>query len=308
MSFDVSIVIVNWNTRDILRDCLRSIYEQTRDVNIEVIVIDNASSDDSSKMVSHEFPQVVLIENRQNVGFAKANNQGFTIAKGRYVLLLNPDTVILDGAIQKAVQFADGKPSAGVIGIRTERANGQMCLDCFQYASIANMLISIFGLNKLFPKSRLFGRERYSWWDYRSVKSVEVVAGCFMLVRREVLDLVGGLDEKFFMYGEEMDWCRRITKAGWKILFYPEARIIHHGAQSSSQNPTGMRLEQRKSFLYFFKKHYGVFQMSVAVLLLFLSGLFRLAYWLVRWPLSQGETRIRCTKKIRQSVITAIGI
>ena len=147
---DVSIIIVNWNTRDILRNCLRSVYEQTLGIDYEVIVVDNASADGSAEMVAAEFFQVRLIRNAENRGFAAANNQGIAIAEGMYILLLNPDTIVLDGAIQKSIAFADQYPSSGVVGIQTHRPDGTLQHNCFQFTSILNMLISMVGLNKIF--------------------------------------------------------------------------------------------------------------------------------------------------------------
>lgn len=304
----VSILIVNWNTRDILRGCLRSVYEQTCDIIYEVIVIDNASADGSAEMVKQEFPLVILIENTKNRGFAAANNQGIQIAKGQYILLLNSDTVVLDGAIQKSILFANQDLSMGVVGVRTELPDGTFTRDCFQFTSILNLLISLLGLHTMFPRNRFFGRERLTWWDYQSVREVDVVAGCYMLVRREAIELVGGMDEMYFMYGEEMDWCLRFKLAGWKVVYYPYAHIIHYGRQSSILNPNAMYLEQRKSYLYFYKKHYGQFKKFIAMVLLFLNGLFRFFYWTVRWPISQGQNKEKCKQKIRQSILMCFGV
>jgi len=282
---DVSIIIVSWNTRDILRDCLRSVYEQTKAITFEVIIVDNSSRDGSAEMVREEFPQIILIENSGNRGFAAANNQGMAIAKGWYVLLLNPDTIVLDGAIQKSVLFADQNPSAAVVGVRIERPDGTLCRDCFRYASLLNLIISTFGMHRLFPRSRFWGREGYSRWDYRSVLVVEVVAGCYMLTRRQAIDIVGNMDESYFMYGEEMDWCWRFQRAGWKVLYYPDARIIHCGGMSAAQNPVGMSIELQKSFLRFIEKRQGRAGRLAARGLLFLARLIRLLYWSIRWTI-----------------------
>ena len=252
---DVSIVIVNWNTRDILSGCLRSIYEQTNGLDFEVIVIDNASTDGSAEMVKKEFPQFVLLENSQNRGFAAANNQGMAIAKGRYVLLLNSDTVVLGNAVKKTFDFSDSHPECGAVGCRVLNADRSLQKTCFMFPSILNMLLSTSYLYKLFPKSRVFGRERMTWWDRDDEREVDVVTGCFMLVRREVTEAVGVMDEQFFMYGEETDWCYRIKMAGWKIRFTSGAEIIHFGGQSSKQAAPQMALQLRGSILQFIYKH-----------------------------------------------------
>lgn len=306
-TLDVSIIIVNWNTRDILQDCLRSVYEQTKDVRFEVIVIDNASTDGSATMAKEEFPQAILIENLQNRGFAAANNQGMAIAGGRYILLLNPDTIVLDGAIQKSVLFADQNPSAAVVGVCIERPDGTLCRDCFRYASLLNLIISTFGMHRLFPRSRFWGRERYSWWDYRSIRLVEVVAGCYMLTRRQAIDIVGNMDESYFMYGEEMDWCWRFQRAGWKILYYPDARIIHYGGMSAAQNPVGMSIELQKSFLRFIEKRQGRAGRLAARGLLFLAWLIRLLYWSIRWTIGPSHIRSLSRRNLRRIMYLSLG-
>jgi len=252
---DVSVIIVNWNTRDILRDCLQSIFEETRDITYEVIVIDNASSDGSVEMVAAEFPQVQLIANRANRGFASANNQGLAVAGGRYVLLLNSDTVVLANAIAKAARFADSHPDAAAVGCRVLNPDRTLQRTCFMFPSILNIVLSITYLYKMFPGSEFFGREKMSAWQRDDVREVEVVTGCFMLVRKEAIQQAGLMDEGYFMYAEEADWCWRFKRAGWRNLFTPEAQIIHLGGQSSKQVASKMTLQLRASILRFFRKN-----------------------------------------------------
>lgn len=304
-SLDVSILIVNWNTRDILCDCLRSVYEQTQGISFEVIVIDNASSDNSVEMVKQEYAKVILIENQENRGFAAANNQGIRIAKGKYILLLNPDTVVLECAIQKSVAFADLHTEAAVVGIRNDRPDGLQVKNCFQFASVQNLIISLLGLHRLFPRSRFWGRERMTWWDYQDIREVNVVAGCYMLVRRDAIEQVGMLDENYFMYGEEMDWCWRFSESGWKIIYYPEAAIIHYGGMSVEKNPNEMRKELQRSYLYFIEKRQGRLARIIVRLLFFLSGLTRYIYWSILGTAGSRKYReISRTKK--QQAMTAM--
>jgi len=251
----VSIVIVNWNTKDILRGCLGSIFTQRSELACDVIVVDNASTDGSPQMVEEEFPQVILIRNSANRGFAPANNQGIAIAKGRYVLLLNSDTVVLDGAIEKTAAFADAHPEAAVVGCRVLNPDKSLQPTCFMYPSVLNLFLDAMHLSKLFPRSRFFSRERMAWWKREDVREVEVVTGCFMLVRREAIDRVGPMDEDYFMYGEETDWCWRFHRAGWRLMFTPSGQIIHFGGQSTSQVRPQMLLQLRSGVLLFFRKH-----------------------------------------------------
>lgn len=295
---DVSIIIVNWNTRQILRDCLQSVYEQTQDIAFEVIVVDNGSSDDSTDMIRGEFPQVRLIANPDNRGFASANNQGIADATGRYILLLNSDTVVLDGAIQKTVTFADSRPDAGVFGCRVLNCDKTLQPTCFMFPSLLNMVLSSAYLYKLFPRNRFFGRERMTWWDRNDVREVEVVTGCFLMARTEVMQQVGLLDEAYFMYGEETDWCFRFKKAGWKVLFTPEPQIIHLGGQSSKLNSEKMYIQLRKSILQFMRKHRSWPVYLVACLLVVLFLALRIPWWALA-SLASSRDRAECRARLR---------
>ncbi|MDT8301034.1 MAG: glycosyltransferase family 2 protein [Sedimentisphaerales bacterium] len=288
---DVSIIVVSWNTRDILRNCLKSIYEQGGEVAFEVIVLDNASTDGSAEMVKQSFSQVILIENSENRGFAAANNQGIAKARGRYVLLLNSDTIILDKAVEKTISFADTHPEAAVVGCRVLNQDRTLQPTCFMFPSILNMLLSSTYLYKLFPKNKFFGRERMTWWNRNDIREVDVVTGCFMLVRREAIEQVGLMDERFFMYAEETDWCYHFKKAGWKIIFTPAGEIIHLGGQSSRQKQCKMILQLRGSILLFMKKNKCFLTYTLACLLVALFFFLRVPYWLVRAMFSPNSKR-----------------
>ena len=254
---DVSIVIVSWNTREITRNCLRSIYAAAGKVKYEIILIDNYSSDGSAEMVAREFPEVVLRRNEENRGFAAANNQGIALAQGRYVLLLNSDTVVVDGAIAKVVTFADAHPKAGMVGCQTRCPNGDLQYNCFLFPSLLNLVLSLTKLQVLFWHKPFFGRYRLGWWDYRSVREVDGIAGCFMLARKAAIDQVGPMAEEYFMYSEDTDWCWRFHRAGWKVMYTPGPIIIHYGGCSSSQAATDMHLMERRSLLMFLEKKSG---------------------------------------------------
>ncbi|UCE98821.1 MAG: glycosyltransferase family 2 protein [Planctomycetota bacterium] len=279
---DVSIVIVSWNTCDILRDCLESVYLETKGVQSEVIVIDNGSSDGSAEMIKKEFSAVNLIVNEENRGFAAANNQGMAIAQGRYVLLLNSDTIVLNNVISKTISFADNHPEAAVVGCRVMNPDKSLQPTCFMFPSILNMLLSASYLYKLFPKSKFFGREQMTWWDRSDIREVDVVTGCFMLVRQEAIKQVGTMDEQFFMYADETDWCYRFRQAGWKVLFTPDAEIIHLGGASSKSLRAEMILQTRASILLFFQKHRSTFSYRLACLAFSMHALIRIPYWLLR--------------------------
>jgi len=276
---DVSIVIVNWNTCDILRDCLASIYENNIGVKFEVIVVDNASSDGSQEMIQEQFPQAIVIANKTNRGFAAANNQGIAVSHGQYVLLLNSDTVILDDAIDKMVAFADTQSKAGMVGCRVLNPDRSLQRSCFMFPSVLNTALWVSYLFKVFPRSRFFGRDRMTWWDGDDVREVDVLTGCFMLVRREAMEQVGPMDEQFFMYFEETDWCYRFKKSGWKVMFTPNADIVHLGGASSKKVRTGMVNQWRKSMLLYYKKHKSLLAYISAWVLIMLFFLTRVPYW-----------------------------
>ena len=257
-----------------------------------MIVIDNASIDGSAEMVKREFPQIVLVENSKNAGFAAANNQGIAIAKGRYVLLLNSDTVILDNAITRTIAYADNHEDAAVIGCRVLNPDRTLQPTCFMFPSILNMLLSSSYLYKLFPKSKFFGRELMTWWDRSNVREVDVVTGCFMLVRCEAIKQVGLMDERFFMYGEETDWCYQFKQAGWKVMFTPSAEIIHLGRASSKQIKPEMRLQLSGSILLFFRKHKGWAQYILACLFTALFFLLRVPYWFYKALSTSKEKKV----------------
>lgn len=300
---DVSIIVVSWNTRDILRDCLQSVYDQAGDVTFEVLLIDNASTDGSVEMVKDKFPEVVIIANLENRGFAVANNQGIAVSHGRYILLLNSDTIVLKNALTNAIAFADQNHEAAVVGCRILNPDRSLQPTCFMFPSILNMVLSTTYLYKLFPRNLFFGRERMSWWDRGDVREVDVVTGCFFLVRREAMDQVGTLDKRFFIYGEETDWCYRFKKVGYKVLFTPFAGIIHYGGQSTRQVATRMILLNKGSKLLFLKKHKGYFAYALACLLTALFLFLRVPYWLIRALASSSNIRSEHLKRARIYVI-----
>ncbi len=277
---DVSIIIVAWNVRELLNDCLKSVYDETKGIDFEVIYVDNASEDGSVEMVTKEFPKVRIIENEKNEGFIRANNQAIEVAKGRYVLLLNSDTVVLDNAIAKMVKFADENPEAALVGCKVVNLDKTLLRTCFMSPSCLNMLLSVTCLNRLFPRSKFFGRERLTWWDYGSSREVEVICGCCSLVRMKAIKEVGLMEELYFVYGDDPDWCYRFRSNGWKILFTPEAKIIHIGDQTTKKMPREFKLQLLGSQLIFMKLHRSKLVFPFARLLTAMFFLLRIPYWL----------------------------
>lgn len=233
----VSIAIVNWNTRDLLEACLGSIFKETTAFPVEVIVVDNNSNDGSCEMVKKIFKQVTLIENPENLGFARGTNQGLQSARGEYALMLNSDTVILDGAIEKTVAFADSHPEAAGIGCKLVYPDGRFQNSCFRLPNLFGTVMESVFLAHSFKRSYILNWNRYGCrdHDWKTYREVDCVMGSFVLLRRSILEDVGLLDNDYFMYGEETDLCYRIKKAGWKIYYYPDATIVHvHGGSQKT--------------------------------------------------------------------------
>ncbi len=290
---DVSIIIVAWNVRDLLYDCLKSVYNETKEIEFEVIYVDNASEDGSVEMARKEFSEVRIIENEDNEGFIKANNQGIEIATGRYVLLLNSDTIVLDNAIAKTVKFADEHPNAAVAGCKILSFDRTLRRDCFLYPSALNMFLSATYLNKIFPKSRFFGREGMTWWDFDEVREVETVCGCCALVRRAAIEQVGVMDPTYFVYGDDPAWCYRFKKAGWKGMFTPDAEIIHLGGQNTKKAADRFLLQLHGSKLIFVRKHRGKLSFLLACLATACFFFLRIPYWTVAGLISRKDGRSR---------------
>jgi GT2 family glycosyltransferase len=260
---DLSICIVNWNVRDLLKACLTSIYKNTKDISFEVIIVDNNSSDDSVRMIKSDFPQAVVIENNYNAGFTRANNQAIKVSQGRYIMLLNPDTEVIDNALNKMFRFLESRRDCGAVGCKLLNTDGSLQRSCRTFPSLEVMLYSTLFLDSLFPKNRLFGKYFMTWWDFNETREVDQPMGSALMIKKEVLDAVGLFDQNIFIWFDEVDLLYRIKKAGWKIFFTPEAQIKHHLSQSFKQ---WKRLPQilkgmvtwRKSRNYFFKKHNGM--------------------------------------------------
>lgn len=254
----VSVIIVNWNTRQILHDCLASIAEQTT-LPLEIIVVDNASTDGSPEMVAEAFPDAVLIANDENRGFAAGNNQGLSVSRGEKILLLNPDTIILDRAIDKMCAWLDNHPDVGCVGCQVLEDQHTIQRTCFADPGLVSLTLVEFGLMRLAPRSVLLGYPEYGNWNRDTERDVDVVSGMFMLVPRPVFENVGLLDEAFFIYSEEADWCRRIRNAGYRCVFTPAAQIIHldGGSKSTEQINSEMYVQMQKSKTIYVRKHLG---------------------------------------------------
>lgn len=252
----LSVIIVNWNVADLLADCLQSLSEGRDDVALEVIVVDSASQDGSVSMMRRDFPWVQVLAQSENVGFPRGNNIGIAAARGAYVLLLNPDTVVLNGALARMVAYVDANADVGVLGPQLRYPDGTIQSSRRRFPTRLTAFFESTWLERWAPGDILR--------DYRvldvaedQVVDVDWVMGAAMMVRREVVDTVGGMDEGYFMYSEELDWCRRIKDAGWRVVYFPEAVIVHHEGKSSEQVVTERHIYFQQAKLRYFRKYHG---------------------------------------------------
>lgn len=256
---DLSIVIVSYNTCDLLRDCLNSVYNNTENIDYEVWVVDNQSKDGSPDMVEREFPQVKLIRNPINGGFSQANNLAIKqcLDYSRYVLILNPDTVVPKETLEDCVKLLNNNEKVGCLGCKVVLASGKLDKACKRgFPSPWNSLCYFLKLDKLSPKLKKFGGYNATYIDEDEESEIDCLVGAFMMLRQETIKKIGLLDDTFFMYGEDIDWCYRVKEGGWINYYYPKVRITHYKGESSKKQSTRMIGEFHKSMFIFYNKHY----------------------------------------------------
>ncbi|MCA0454114.1 MAG: glycosyltransferase family 2 protein [Chloroflexi bacterium] len=283
---DLSIIIVNWNGKDLLAKCLRCVESTVKRVSYETVVVDNASTDGSQDMVRRDFPNVKLIANKDNVGFATANNQAMKVVEGRYVLLLNSDAFVHENTLDTMVTFMDEHPQAGMSSCKLLYEDGSLQRSCATFPTLATEFYIALGLDKLFPKSKVFGKYLMTDWDYDTTRQVDVIMGAFMMVRRELISKIGMMDEAFFMYSEEVDWCYRFKQAGSTVYFYPDVTCVHLWGGSSKAVKVESLLRLYRARVQFFRKHYGRLSAFLYKMILGFNALVRVGpgalYYLTR--------------------------
>lgn len=254
----LSIIIVNYNVCHFLEQALRSVFRSIEGINAEVFVVDNNSVDKSVEMIRDKFPEVILIENKKNTGFSKANNQAIKLAKGEYILLLNPDTVVEEDTFRKCISFMETHPDAGCLGVKMLDGKGKFLPESKRgLPSPWVAFYKIFGLARLFPKSKKFGRYHLGYLDKDETHSVEILSGAFMFLRKTAVDKIGLLDEDYFMYGEDIDYSYRIIKAGFKNYYLADTRIIHYKGESTKKTSINYVFIFYKAMIIFAKKHFS---------------------------------------------------
>lgn len=281
----LSIIVVSWNTREILADCLASVYQNPPTDSFELILVDNASTDGSAEMVRDRFPQARLIASQENLGFAQGNNLAVPLCVGEYVLLLNPDTVVKPNALQALIDFLDTTPEAGAAGSMLLNPDESLQPSCHPAPKLGRELWRLLHLDAIRP----YGRYNMHQWDLSQNREVDVLMGASLMVRKSILDEIGFLDGDYFMYSEEVDLCFRLQKAGWKLFYVPASKVIHLGGQSSKQVATDMFMQLYLGKLKYFRKHYGAVAGGVYKLILLIASLVRLVLTPVAWLIKRSQ-------------------
>ena len=255
---DISVVIVGWNAKHYLELCLESLAKAPPRRSMEVLVVDNASTDGSVEMIETQFRWVKLIKSPENLGFSKGNNVAIRQAQGRYIALVNPDVIVFPRCLDALADFLDENPKVGNVGPRVLNPDMSMQSTCRRFPTLWNNFCSATGLSTRFKNSRFFAGEHMFYFPHDRTLTVDVLVGCFSMIRREAFDAVGLLDEGLFMYGDDVDWCRRARNAGWQVVFYPGAQAIHDRGKITAPYPVRFAVAQQRSVLYYWTKHHSV--------------------------------------------------
>lgn len=269
----LSVIIVNWNTGELIRRCVESLFADLPDTGAEVFIVDSASTDGSTQELQAQFPQAVYIYSSQNIGFGPANNLALRQASGEWVLLLNPDTLVHPGAIRALLSFMEQHPHAGAAAARLLNPDGSLQYSCSPEPTLGSEFLRLFHLGGVRPD----GYYAMEAWDQTQARPVDVILGACMLLRKAALDQVGHFDERFFMYNEETDLCRRIRQAGWSIYWVPQAQVTHYGGQSTRQMAAEMFVQLYRAKVAYFRKYHSPPAVAGYKLILFLTSLPRLA-------------------------------
>jgi GT2 family glycosyltransferase len=254
---EISVVIVGWNAKQYLELCLQSLVEAPSRRSMETFVVDNASTDGSPEMVETRFPWVKLIKSSENVGFSKGNNLAIRQCQGRYIALVNPDVIVLPGCLDALMDFLDQNPKVGNVGPRVFNPDMSQQTTCRRFPTLWNNFCTATGVATSFRNSRLFAGEQMFYFPHDRTIRVDVLGGCFSMIRREAFEAVGLLDEGLFMYGDDVDWCRRCWKAGWEVVFFPGGHAIHGGGKITAPYPVRFAVAQQRSVLFYWSKHHG---------------------------------------------------
>jgi GT2 family glycosyltransferase len=294
-SIDISVVIVGWNAKHYLELCLESLAKSRPRRSMEVLVVDNASTDGTVEMIEATFPWVKVIKSSENLGFAKGNNVAIRQAQGQYIALVNPDVIVFPGCLDGLADFLDQNPKVGNVGPRVFNPDMTMQSTCRRFPTLWNNFCSTTRLESLFKGNRFFAGEHMFYFPHDRTLAVDVIVGCFSMIRREAFETVGLLDEGLFMYGDDVDWCRRARNAGWEVMFYPGGQAIHDRGKITASYPVRFAVAQQRSVLHYWRKHHsfpGV--LGIRAIMLF--------HHFLRYTFSLLSSLVRPNKKAQADV------
>jgi len=299
-TIDVSAIIVNWNTKDLLLSCVRSLITNTHKVSLEIIVVDNDSKDGSQEVLKQHFPDVTLIQNKENLGFAKANNIGIRASSGKYICLVNSDVELKNECLDKMKDYIDQHTEIGMLGPKIYYPDGKIQSSCKRFPTLWRHFCEAICFHRIAPQSKLFAGEKMTFFTYDKILGVDCLIGAFWFIRRKALEQVGLLDENFFFYSEDFDWCKRFWNHGWQVVFFPNAEIIHHTGSSSKKIPIKYYIQQRRAKLQYWDKHHGWLSTKCIKVIMMLHQIVRiLLQTLIYINPSSRETALH---KIKRSV------
>jgi GT2 family glycosyltransferase len=297
----LSIIVVTWNCRQFIPAFVESLGDRLNDPTTQILVIDNDSADGTADLIEQNYPQIELVRTGKNLGFSRGNNLGLSLAKGDWIALVNPDVKVLPGCIDSLMDWMEHHPDIGLIGPRMFESDGIVHRSTMRFPTAWNCFCDALALHAMFPGSRIFQSYHTKDFPENKTEDVDVLNGWFWLTRRSALDAVGPLDESFFMYGEDIDWCRRFGDAGWKRVYFAGAASIHYGGGSSSNAPIRFYVEQQRALLQYFSKHHNLANRAGLVASLWVYHLARVFGHGLSY-LTPGAKRESPGPKIRRSV------
>jgi GT2 family glycosyltransferase len=298
-SMDISVVIVAWKAKPYVELCLDSLEKAPPQRSMEVLVVDNASGDGTVEMIETKYPWVKLIKSAENLGFSRGNNVAIRQCQGRYIALVNPDVIVFPGCLDALADFLDQNPKVGDVGPRVFNPDMTMQSTCRRFPTLWNNFCDSSGLATRFKGKRIFAGEHMFYFPHDRTLAVDVIVGCFSFIRREAFDQVGLLDEELFMYGDDVDWCRRARNAGWEMVFYPGAQAIHDRGKTTAPYPVRFAVAQQRSVLHYWKKHHGFLGVLGIRSLMVFHHLLRYVAALVT---SLGRSQIGSERAVRKQV------
>ena len=296
----ISIVIVTWNSKEIVRECLQSLERHAAGLDVETTVVDNTSSDGTPELMVQRFPMVRLVRNPVNAGFARANNIGLRLSTGKYLCLINSDVVLSDDCLERMMRHMDANPDIGVLSPRMRLKDGSIGASCMRFPSVWNWFCRALALDSVFSRWRLFGGYLMTDFRYDREADIEVITCWFWMVRREALDSVGLLDEQFFMYGEDIDWSKRFHDAGWRVVFYPDAEAFHYCGGSSTNAPVRFYVEMNRANMQYFRRHHNNLAVAGFWVATILHSIVRIAGYSFLYALHHAH-RGEAAAKVRRS-------